>query len=89
VTQGLVRGSQDDVTGVSVPCSMLWGASDRTHGKTDALTLHECVPNARISMFDHVGHFPDLEQPEKFAELLLAQIARLHAPRSVQRRDLA
>jgi pimeloyl-ACP methyl ester carboxylesterase len=79
VAQGLAQASQADVSNVTVPCTMLWGASDRTHRATSAQSLHQCVAGARITTFDKVGHFPDLEQPAKFAELLLAQIARVQA----------
>jgi pimeloyl-ACP methyl ester carboxylesterase len=32
------------------------------------------VPGARIVRFEDSGHFPDLEEPERFAEVLLGQV---------------
>ena len=78
VVQGLTSESQAKLEGVRAPCMMFWGEQDRTHVKTAASSLRACVADARILRFDGIGHFPDLEQPERFTELLLAHI-ELHA----------
>ena len=77
VVQGLSRDAQTAVEGVAQPCTMLWGDADRSHRKTDPSSLLACCPSARIVRSRGVGHFPDLEQPERFAALLLEHLAAL------------
>ena len=40
------------------------------------MSLHELVPEAEIVHFQDCGHFPDIEQPERFAVLLIEKVAR-------------
>jgi pimeloyl-ACP methyl ester carboxylesterase len=78
VVQGLSLETQVSVEEVTVPCTLLWGRADRTHRRTDPQSLLECAKGAEIVTIDGVAHFPDLEQPERFATLLEEHIA-LHA----------
>jgi pimeloyl-ACP methyl ester carboxylesterase len=55
---------------------MVWGAKDHSHKHTDPRSLHELVPEAEIVHFEDCGHFPDIEQPERFAALLIEKVAR-------------
>jgi pimeloyl-ACP methyl ester carboxylesterase len=51
-----------------VPATVVWGAKDRTHARSDpARTL----PGARVVRFEEAGHSPELEEPERFARSLL------------------
>jgi pimeloyl-ACP methyl ester carboxylesterase len=34
------------------------------------LAAHEVLPDSRLEIFDHAGHFPHIEQPQRFAHLL-------------------
>jgi pimeloyl-ACP methyl ester carboxylesterase len=77
VVQGLARESVANLGDVDVSCAMIWGAKDWSHRHTDADSLLKCVPRAKIIQFDDCGHFPDLEQPKRYAELLLNQILKL------------
>jgi pimeloyl-ACP methyl ester carboxylesterase len=52
------------------------------HGKQDPLEtaeeVHETFPGSRLELLDNAGHFPWLEQPERFYKVLdgfLAQVA--------------
>lgn len=74
VIQGLRPETQQAVEQVRTPCTLLWGASDRTHRETDAESLRECAPGARIVRFEALGHFPDLEQPESYANMLVEHV---------------
>jgi len=76
VVQGLSLESQDSVEQVRTPCSLLWGRADRTHRRTDPQSLLECARDAEITTCDGVAHFPDLEQPERFATLLETHVAQ-------------
>lgn len=76
VVQGLAREKMASLCGTTTPCTMIWGEKDHSHRCTDPKTLHECVPQAEIVHFQDCGHFPDIEQPERFAELLFDRAAR-------------
>ena len=76
VVQGLAREESDSLSGVTTPCTMIWGARDHSHRYTDPLSLHQLIPTAEIIHFGECGHFPDLEQPERFAALLMEQVGR-------------
>ena len=52
------------------------GARDHSHTYTDPLLLHELIPEAEIVRFDDCGHFPDVEQPERFAAILIESMAK-------------
>lgn len=79
VIQGLAREPKASLDGVTTPCTMVWGPMDRSHRGTDPQSLLDCVPRAEIVRFEDCGHFPDLEQPERYAGLLIDHIAR-HDP---------
>ena len=76
VFQSLVREKVDSLLGVTTPCTLLWGTKDHSHKYTDPLSLHELVPSAEIVRFEDCGHFPDVEQPERFAAILMERVAR-------------
>jgi len=76
VCQNLSRENVDTLRGVSTPCTLVWGAKDHSHKHTDPLSLQQTVPHAQIVHFEDCGHFPDLEQPERYAQLLLENLAR-------------
>jgi pimeloyl-ACP methyl ester carboxylesterase len=76
VVQGLAREQVDAVAGLALPCIMVWGPQDRSHRYTEPGSLHDCIPGAEIVSFDDCGHFPDLESPARYAEILFAHLAR-------------
>ena len=78
VVQGLARENAASLCNVSVSCTMVWGTRDRSHKYTDPLSLHECIPGAAIVPFERCGHFPELEAPDRYAEILLRQVDNNH-----------
>ncbi len=74
VVQGLMRESAQAVKGVGVACTVLWGSLDRSHKHTHSHAVQQDMPQAQVQLFDDCGHFPDLEQPQRFASLLLAHV---------------
>jgi pimeloyl-ACP methyl ester carboxylesterase len=74
VVQGLMAESPESLRGVRTPCTVIWGVSDRSHAVTLPDSLLECVPHAQIVRFEDCGHFPELEQPQRFADLLKIKI---------------
>ncbi len=77
VVQGLARESPAALDDIAAPCTMIWGAKDRSHRHTRAESLLDCVPKAEIIRFEDCGHFPDLEQSERYAAGLLRHIEKL------------
>ena len=70
VVQALMRESNASLTRVQQPCTALWGSADRTHLATSAQSLQDLVPHASIVIASNCGHFPDVEQPQRYANLL-------------------
>ena len=70
VVQGLLREDASALQVAHTPCTMVWGGLDRSHCATDARSVLDCVPHAQIVHFGDCGHFPDLEQPKRYATLL-------------------
>jgi pimeloyl-ACP methyl ester carboxylesterase len=75
VVQGLARERVDSLRGVTTPCTMIWGTLDHSHKFTDPLSLRELVPHAEIVRFEDCGHFPDVEQPTRYAAMLVERVA--------------
>jgi pimeloyl-ACP methyl ester carboxylesterase len=73
--QAMRRLDPSTLAGVEQPVTVVWGGADRTHTGTDPRSLLEVVPHARFVPFDRSGHFPDLEDVERFSALALASHA--------------
>jgi len=71
VVQGLGREDVRRFEQISAPCTIVWGDLDRSHKLTDPTSILALVPHAQIIHFQDCGHFPDLEQPERFAQVLM------------------
>jgi pimeloyl-ACP methyl ester carboxylesterase len=71
VVQGLAREAPASLHGVTTPCTLVWGALDHSHKYTQPQSLRDCAAQADILQFDDCGHFPDIEQPARYAALLL------------------
>jgi pimeloyl-ACP methyl ester carboxylesterase len=55
---------------VKVPTLIVWGTRDRMIPAWHATTAHKAIPGSRVELFEGAGHFPHLDDPERFAELL-------------------
>lgn len=76
VVQGLCREQQESLSDVATPLTVVWGARDRSHQLTASNSLCESVPHTEVVQFEDCGHFPDVEQPERYAALLLERMSR-------------
>lgn len=63
-------GPQPDFGAVEQPALAVWGGSDGTHRHSDGRSILEHVPAARWLHFESAGHFPELEESERFAREL-------------------
>lgn len=53
-----------------MPTLIVWGEVDRIIPVEHALEAHAAIPGSRLEIFEDVGHYPHVEQPERFATLL-------------------
>jgi pimeloyl-ACP methyl ester carboxylesterase len=69
------RDAEPRLRPVAQPALILWGAQDRTHARTERRSSLELAPDARYVEFADSGHSPDLEEEERFADLVLGLAA--------------
>jgi pimeloyl-ACP methyl ester carboxylesterase len=53
---------------------VVWGTRDRTIPVGHAARAHAIFPGAEVVLFEGAGHFPHLEQPDRFASVIEAFI---------------
>lgn len=65
---------------IDVPTQLIWGAQDRIVGLDYANKWQQGIPGATLTVIDHAGHYPQIEQPrpfvaavERFANTLAAR----------------
>ena len=61
---------------IEVPTLVVWGTRDRMIPAWHATTAHQVIADSRVVLFEGAGHFPHLDQPERFAQLLSDFIRR-------------
>jgi pimeloyl-ACP methyl ester carboxylesterase len=71
--QALHRFRPDDVAGVAQETTVIWGAADPSHAASDPQSVRALVPHARLVVFERCGHFPDLEETDRWIELVLGR----------------
>ena len=54
-----------------MPTLIMWGDSDRIIPIEHAHAAHAAMPGSRLEVFEGVGHFPHVEAPDRFTEVLL------------------
>ena len=54
---------------------VVWGSRDPIVPALHAETVRALVPSARIEVFDGAGHWPHLDEPDRFCDVLLDFIA--------------
>jgi pimeloyl-ACP methyl ester carboxylesterase len=57
---------------IAVPVMLLWGDRDRLVFHRGAERLLEAVPDSELEVLKGIGHCPQVEAPDRFAESLLA-----------------
>lgn len=54
-----------------LPALIVWGEKDPLIPVSHARAAHERIPGSRLEIFPDAGHFPHLDDPLRFAEVLL------------------
>jgi pimeloyl-ACP methyl ester carboxylesterase len=57
-------------TAIEIPTLVVWGTRDRMIPAWHATTAHNAIAGSRVELFVGAGHFPHLDEPERFAEVL-------------------
>jgi len=57
---------------IRVPTLVAWGASDRIVTPDYGRAYAAEIPGARFELIEQAGHYPHVEQPDRFVELVLA-----------------
>jgi pimeloyl-ACP methyl ester carboxylesterase len=60
----------DRLSTCQVPVLVVWGAADRIVSPAHGRAYAERIPDARFELIPDAGHMPQLETPEKLAELI-------------------
>lgn len=55
---------------IEIPSLVVWGTRDRMIPAAHATTAHHVIPGSRVELFEGAGHYPHLDDPERFAKLL-------------------
>ena len=58
-----------------VPTMIVWGSKDRMIPAWHALSAQRALPDCRVELFEGAGHFPHLDDPDRFARVLREFIA--------------
>lgn len=53
-----------------IPTLVVWGSRDRMIPAWHAISAQHSLPQCRVELFQGAGHFPHLDEPDRFAELL-------------------
>jgi pimeloyl-ACP methyl ester carboxylesterase len=55
---------------IEIPTLVVWGTKDRMIPTWHATTAHNAIAGSRVELFEGAGHFPHLDEPERFAQVL-------------------
>ena len=53
-----------------LPTLVIWGVHDRIIPVAHGHHAHEAMPGSELVLFEHSGHFPHVEEPQRFIEVL-------------------
>ncbi len=54
----------------TMPVMIVWGDQDPIIPIAHAYAAHEAIPGSRLEIFEGAGHFPHVERPDRFVEVL-------------------
>jgi pimeloyl-ACP methyl ester carboxylesterase len=58
-----------------LPTLLVWGERDPVIPVEHARAAHAAMPGSRLEVFPDAGHFPHMDEPERFATVLEAFLA--------------
>jgi pimeloyl-ACP methyl ester carboxylesterase len=72
-----------------LPVLILWGARDRIIPVEHGRRAHELIPGSRFELFERAGHFPHLDEPDRFVRTVEDWIATTEPSRRDDARFVA
>jgi pimeloyl-ACP methyl ester carboxylesterase len=60
---------------VNLSTLIVWGSNDRIIPASHAESAHRMMPGSQLEIFEQAGHFPHLDQPNRFVDVLSRFIA--------------
>jgi pimeloyl-ACP methyl ester carboxylesterase len=81
----------------NMPTLIVWGEKNKIIPLTHAYKAHAAILNSRLEIMEDVGHYPHVEEPIRFAEILVDRLAtpepsssrrELHIPLAPRDHDL-
>jgi pimeloyl-ACP methyl ester carboxylesterase len=63
-----------------IPTLVVWGTRDRMIPAWHASKAHAAIPGCRVELFEGAGHFPHLDEPDRFADVVRDFIASTARP---------
>jgi len=69
-----------------LPLLIVWGARDRIIPVGHGRRAHELLPGSRFELYERAGHFPHLDEPERFVATLEDWIATTEPSRGDEAR---
>ena len=61
---------------IEIPTLVVWGTRDRMIPAWHATSAHQVIADCQVVLFEGAGHFPHLDEPERFAQVLGDFMAR-------------
>jgi len=55
----------------NMPTLIVWGERDKIIPLLHAYKAHEAIPNSRLEVMEGAGHYPHVEEPFRFVEILV------------------
>jgi pimeloyl-ACP methyl ester carboxylesterase len=71
----LIKDLKNRLGSITAPTLVVWGQQDRIIPVAHARVAAEKIPGARLEIYDHCGHMPQLEYPDKFNRLVMDFLA--------------
>jgi pimeloyl-ACP methyl ester carboxylesterase len=65
-----IRASDRLYLAAKMPSMIIWGARDRIIPVEHSQVAHDGMPGSRLEVFEAAGHFPQLDDPYRFAHTL-------------------
>jgi len=68
---GILESIREGLGTIRTPTLVIWGRQDRILPASQAFDAAARIPGARLHVFEHCGHMPNVEYPEEFNRLVL------------------
>jgi pimeloyl-ACP methyl ester carboxylesterase len=60
---------------VTIPTAIIWGLADKSHANTNRQSIQKYAPGASYTEWEGIGHFVDIEAPERLAEAAIGLLS--------------